>query len=57
MVDAKEAVQMIDFPEGCFETLLVVCHLINIHSIIHVMNIQGGKEQINTDMHPGVDKY
>jgi len=48
---------MIDFPEGFFETLLLVCHLINIHSIIHVMNIQGGKEQINTDMHPGSDKY
>ena len=48
---------MIDFPEGCFETLLLVRRLINIHSIIHVMNIQGGEEQINTDMHPGADKY
>lgn len=48
---------MIDFPEGCFETLLLVWHLINIHGIIHVMNIQEGKEQINTDMHPGADKY
>lgn len=48
---------MIDFPEGCFETLLLVRHLINIHSIIHVMNIQAGMEQINTDMHPGADKY
>lgn len=57
LVDAKDTVQMIDFPEGCFETLLLVCHLINIQSIIHVMNIQGGNEQINTDMHPGADKY
>lgn len=57
MVDAEEAVQMIDFPEGCFETLPMVCHLINIHSIIHVMNIQGGEEQINTDMHSRADKY
>lgn len=57
LFDANEAVQMIDFPEGCFETLLLVCHLIIIHSIIHVMNIQRGKEQINTDMHPDTDKY
>lgn len=56
MVDAEEAVQMIGFPEGCFETALGLPSDY-IHSIIHVMNIQGDTEQINTDMHPRADKY